>query len=129
MIESIPTGKSDRLISLRIHIGQKRYLTLISAYAPTMTNDNETKELFYHSLDSLLSETLAADKLILLGDFNARVGKEQDTWPQALGKFGKGEMNSNGALLLTKCSEHYLAITNILQLPRQAVSLLEASKI
>ncbi|XP_065056346.1 uncharacterized protein LOC135684641 [Rhopilema esculentum] len=77
-----------------------------------MTNDNETKELFYHSLDSLLSETPVADKLILLGDFNARVGKEHETWPQALGKFGKGKMNSNGELLLTKCSEHDLAITN-----------------
>ena len=112
MLESIPTGKRDRLKSLRIHISQKRYLTLISAYAPTMTNDNETKELFYHSLDSLLSETPAADKLILLGDFNARVGKEHDAWPQALGKFTKGKMNSNGELPLTTCSEHDLAITN-----------------
>lgn len=77
-----------------------------------MTNDDEAKELFYRSLDSLLSETPAADKLILLGDFNARVGKEHETWPQTLGKFGRGKMNSNGEMLLTKCSEHELIITN-----------------
>ena len=111
-LESLPTGKNDRLISLRIHIGQQRYLTLISAYAPTLTNGNETKELFYRSLDSLLSETPAADKLILLGDFNARVGKYHEAWPQTLGKFGRGKMNSNGEMLLTKCSEYQLAITN-----------------
>ena len=111
-LESLPTRKNDRLISLRIHIGRRRYLTLISAYAPTMTNENETKELFYRSLDSLLSEIPAADKLILLGDFNARVGKDHEAWPQVLGKFGRGKMNSNGEMLLTKCSEHELAITN-----------------
>uniref|UniRef100_A0A3B3HTA8 Reverse transcriptase domain-containing protein n=1 Tax=Oryzias latipes TaxID=8090 RepID=A0A3B3HTA8_ORYLA len=77
-----------------------------------MTNNDDVKELFYHSLDSLLSETPAADKLILLGDFNARVGKEHEAWPQTLGKFGRGKMNSNGEMLLTKCSEHELAITN-----------------
>ena len=111
-LESLPTGKSVRLISLRIHIGKRRYITLISAYAPTMTNDNETKEIFYCSLESLLSEVPAADKLILLGDFNARVGKDQNAWRQTLGKFGRGKMNSNGEMLLTKCFEHELAITN-----------------
>eukprot|EP00795_Rhopilema_esculentum_P004053 gene4053-20229_t len=54
----------------------------------------------------------AADKLILLGDFNARVEKEHEAWPQLLGKFEKGKMNSNCELLLTKCSEEDLAITN-----------------
>ena len=77
-----------------------------------MTNENETKELFYRYLDSLLSEIPAADKLILLGDFNARVGKDHEAWSQVLEKFGRGKMNSNGEMLLTKCSEHELAITN-----------------
>ena len=64
-------------------------MTLISAYASTMTNDSEVKELFYRSLDSLLSETPAAEKLILLGDFNARVRKEHKARSQTLGKFGR----------------------------------------
>ena len=53
---------------------------MISAYAPIMTNDSEAKEIFYHSLDSLLSETPTADKLTLLGDYNARVGKDHKHW-------------------------------------------------
>lgn len=57
------------------------------------------KELFYRSLDSLLSEIPAVDKLILLGDFNARVGKDHEAWPETLGKFGGGKMNSNGEML------------------------------
>ena len=77
-----------------------------------MNNDQETKEAFYRSLSNLLSETPPADKLIILGDFNARVGKEHALWPQTLGKFGRGKMNSNGEMLLTMCAEYGLAITN-----------------
>ena len=75
-LESLPAGKNDRLTSLRIHVGHNRYLTMISAYAPTMTYEQITKELFYHSVDSLIARKPAADKLIILGDFNARVGKD-----------------------------------------------------
>ena len=111
-LESLPAGKNDHLTSLRIHIGHKRYLMMISAYAPTMTNEQIAKELFYHSLDSLIARTPAEDKFIILGDFNARVGKDFVTWSQSLGKFGRGEMNTNGEMLLTKCSELGLAVTN-----------------
>ena len=60
---------------------------------------------------STIHWTATADKLILLGDFNARVGKDHKAWPQTLGKFGRSKMNSNSEMLLTKCSKHQLAIT------------------
>lgn len=77
-----------------------------------MTNDDETKEEFYYSLENTLSTIPAADKLIVLGDFNARVGSDHEAWPGTLGKFGRGRSNANGEMLLLKCSEHELAITN-----------------
>lgn len=61
----------------------------------------------------MLSENPAPDKLILLGDFNAGVGKDHEAWPQTLGNIGTGKMNSNGEMLSTKCSEYQLAITNM----------------
>ena len=110
-LESLPKGINDRLMSIRIKLRDNRYLTLVSVYAPTLTNDDTTKELFYESLDKIITETPRNDKLIVLGDFNARVGKDSITWKGVLGPHGVGKENSNGVLLLSKCAQHQLTIT------------------
>ena len=51
----------------------KKFATIVSAYAPTMTNPDKTKDRFYEDLDAVISAVPASDKLIILGDFNARV--------------------------------------------------------
>ncbi|CAM4708715.1 unnamed protein product [Leuciscus chuanchicus] len=48
--------------------------TLFSAYAPTLDAEHNIKEDFYRALDAILQKTLATDRLILMGDFNSRVG-------------------------------------------------------
>lgn len=50
-------------------------------------------------------------KLVILGDFNARVEKDYETW-SPLGCYGIGTMNANGLKLLELCSEFNLAICN-----------------
>ena len=55
------------------------YATIVSAYASTMTNPDEVKDKFYDDLDSVISTAPRTDKLILLGDFNARVGTDHQT--------------------------------------------------
>ena len=117
-LESLPKGISDRLMSMRLPLQGKKHLTLISVYAPTMAYTQEEKELFYQQLSSLLRTVPKEDKLLLLGDFNARVGKDSQAWPEVIGPHGMGQENSNGQLLLTFCAEHGLTITNTLfQLP------------
>jgi len=97
-----PDAISDRVISLRVPLARSRYMTLISVYAPTMTHDDCDKETFYASLHSVISRVPPSDKLFVLGDFNARVGRDAAAWPGVLGRHGVGKMNSNGLLLLTK---------------------------
>ena len=83
-----------------------------------MTNPDEVKDKFYDDLDSAISAAPWTDKLILLGDFNARVGTDHQTWEGVIGSEGVGKCNSNGLLLLRKCAEHELLITNtVFRLP------------
>ncbi len=50
--------------------------------------------------------------LYLLGDFNARVGADHESWPTCLGLHGRGKINENGQRLLEMCCLHGLCVTN-----------------
>ena len=105
---------SDRIMTMRLPLNKKNVATIISVYAPTMTNPDENKEAFYNQLASVLSGIPRTDKLLLIGDFNARIGRENDKWHLVMGKHGIGKCNSNGELLLALCSEFELIVTNIM---------------
>ena len=101
-------------MKLRIAISRIRYLTIISAYAPTLTNPDDSKEQFYEKFDQVIRSTLPSDKLVILGDFNARVGRDYSSWEGVLGRHGVGKINGNGLLRLSKCAEHSPCTTNTL---------------
>ncbi|XP_046998347.1 uncharacterized protein LOC124613674 [Schistocerca americana] len=107
-----PVSINERLMTLRVPIGSDRFITFVSAYAPTLDSDEDTKNQFYHQLNSTLSKIPIQDKLILLGDFNARVGRDNRFWRDVMGKQGVGNCNANGLLLLGLCAEHELFISN-----------------
>ena len=70
---------------MRLPLRKDNFATIISVYAPTMTNLDENKEVFYNLLPSVLSGIPRAYKLQLIGDFNARIGKDNDKWPLVMG--------------------------------------------
>lgn len=107
-----PTGISERIMSLRLPLEGRNFVTILSVYAPTLDSEDETKESFYHNLRQTLQSVPVDDKLFILGDFNARVGKNHQLWKDVIGKEGVGNVNSNGYLLLGLCTEMGLLITN-----------------
>ena len=107
-----PVGISERLMTLRLKLADSLQATLISAYAPTLDATDETKEGFYTALDSILAFIPTNDKVFLLGDFNARVGKNADLWDGVIGRHGVGNVKYNGVLQLSKCTENDLLIMN-----------------
>lgn len=108
----LPTGHNERIITMRLRLNGDQHATVICAYAPTLDSDDDIKETFYSDLDDILSNISRLDKIILLGDFNARVGKDHKVWNGVIGKEGVGSENSNGIRLLSKCAEYGLVITN-----------------
>ena len=78
-LSGLPKGINDRLMTLRLPLSGNKHATIVSAYAPTMTNPDEVKDKFYDDLDNVISATPRTDKLILLGDFNARVGTDHQS--------------------------------------------------
>ena len=107
-------------MTFKIPLPGNKHATIVSAYAPTMTNPDEVKDKFYDYLDNIISATLRTDKLTLLGDFNARVGTDHQTWEGVICSEGVGKCNSNGLLLLRKCAERDLLITNtVFKLPNK----------
>jgi len=83
-----------------------------------MTNPEDVKEKFYEKLEAFISTAPQSDRLLLLGDFNARVGKDHQAWEGVIRPHGVGKCNSNGLLLLRTCTAHVLVITNtIFRLP------------
>ena len=110
-LTEMPRPESDRIMTMILHLSKDKFATIISVYAPTMTNPDEKEEAFYNQLAGVLSGIHRTDKLLLIGDFNARIGRDNDKWPLVVVKHGIGKCNSNGEPLLALCSEFEQIVT------------------
>ncbi|KAK2157640.1 hypothetical protein NP493_1861g00041 [Ridgeia piscesae] len=108
----MPRPVIDRIMTMRLPLCKDNFATIINVLAPTMTNPDENKEAVYNQLTSVLSGIPHTDKLLLIGDFIARIGRENDKWPMVMGKHGIEKCNFNGELLLALCSEFQLIVKN-----------------
>ena len=106
-----PVGINERLMTMTLPLVDHT-LSIISAYAPTLKQSDETKACFYGSLGDAINAVPSSHKLLVMGDFNARVGTDHLDWVNIIGKQGVGNENSNGTLLLSLCAQNELCITN-----------------
>ena len=83
--------KNERMMSIRFQ-GTPMNSTIIQVYAPTTDAEEETIEIFYADLQQLIDETPKKDAILLIGDWNAKVGNKEE--PGVAGKFGLGNRNA-----------------------------------
>ena len=99
---------NDRICKIRLK-GHFRNISIISAYAPTEESREEDKEKFYDDLYRECERVQKYDLLIVLGDFNAKIGTE-DFVKQVAGKYTlHDETNENGKLL-----SHFATAQNLI---------------
>ena len=100
---------SDRVIAIKIQ-GKPFDVGIVQAYAPTSDYEDQEVDKFYEDLDNVMKQLKSQDIKIVMGDFNAKVGKEKIE--NIVGPFGLGEINSRGERLVEWCKEHNLFISN-----------------
>ena len=74
-------------------------ITLINAYAPKEDKTEEIKEQFYDDLQSVVDKVPESDLTIILGDVNAKLGKEPAYQKITVKHTLHEETNRNGELL------------------------------
>ena len=90
-------------------------MTILSVYSPTAKAPPSIKQKFSQDLQATLSLVPPRDILVLLGDFNARVGKRDHSsclWEETLGLYGLDERNDAGEEFLELCATNNLTIMN-----------------
>ena len=103
-------------MTFQLPLGNKRNLTFIAAYAPTMPSSEEYKDKFYEGLNEILATTSKSTLSDSWFSVTSLPEWELTTKPGMgiLGKDGIGKQNDNGLRLLRMCSINELTITNTL---------------
>ena len=92
--------------------GKPFNIIVIQVYAPTSNAEEAEVKLFYEDLQDLLELTPKKDVLLIIGDWNAKVGSQET--PGVTGKFGLGVQNEAGQRLTEFCQENTLIIATTL---------------
>ncbi|KAJ3607615.1 hypothetical protein NHX12_024666 [Muraenolepis orangiensis] len=91
---------------------------IIQCHAPTNGAVGDVKARSYDSLNHLLGRVGARDFIILMGDFNAKIGGWNEGYEEVMGKHGVGKMNENGECLLRPVSRTTWSLEEVYSLTK-----------
>lgn len=101
----------NRICTLRIKT-RLQNISLINAHAPTEDKTDDEKEEFYQNLANTIRVIPSNDIKIVLGDMNAKIGKEEEL----LGVIGKHSLhnvtNDNGSRLVDLASSNAMVVSS-----------------
>ncbi len=107
---------SDRICVATISLEkERRNLSFISTYAPTLDvseKHEEIREQYYQDLEKAVRDINNRNMVIIAGDMNAKTGSSNRNYPEAVGRYGKGQTNSSGEYLVEFALQNDLFLTN-----------------
>ena len=102
---------SSRIITAKFTSKRKNInLHIIQCYAPTNDADDEKKDEFYLQLQAIVEKASTKDMVMMMGDFNAKIGSDNNGYEDTMGTHGLGVMNDNGGLFADLCANNQLVI-------------------
>ena len=103
---------SDRIITARFN---SKYIktTCVQVYAPTNDAESKVKDEFYEQLQAVIERAPSHDMLVMMGDWNAKVGRPNQGEEGIVGKHAlEGDRTDNGERFVNFCALNNLAITS-----------------
>lgn len=102
---------SERISTIRLK-GRIKNISVVTFYAPTEEKEDDIKDTFYSKLEDTINNIPRYDMKIILGDANAKVGKES-IWRSITGKESLHDVsNDNGIRLLSFANSHNLFVAS-----------------
>ncbi|CAH2086616.1 unnamed protein product [Euphydryas editha] len=102
---------SDRLISIKLKASPVNF-NIIQVYAPTSTACSEDIESFYSDLETAICKIPQRELLVIMGDFNSKIGSDSHLLSPCVGKYGLGQRNERGERLVQFAADNNLVICN-----------------
>ncbi|XP_011167521.2 craniofacial development protein 2-like [Solenopsis invicta] len=88
----------DRIIYALLRLNQRYSLQIIQAYAPASAQNEDIEQFYENLMEARVSEK--AHFVIIIGDFNAKIGQRTPIDTAGVGRFGLGTRNSRGQMLV-----------------------------
>ncbi|VDO90535.1 unnamed protein product [Schistosoma margrebowiei] len=85
-------------------------MNIIRCYAHINDSNDDNKNQFYSTLQSIIPKCPRKDFTILMGKLNAKVGIDNTRYEDIMGQNGLGERNENGEKFANLCAFNKLAI-------------------
>jgi exonuclease III len=107
---------NERILMVRLQCTPIN-VTLLAIYSPVNPNGQQmaitASDNFYTDLQRTINKAPSNDLLLIMGDFNARVGKQQHhTSGNVVGPHAIDHINENGQRLVDFCAANNLIISN-----------------
>ena len=112
-VEFINSVKYEESVWMKVHSERGREALYIGCvYMPTDSTSISVVDCYYETLKEVVLSFKEKGKIVLLGDFNARVGSRSVQINDVIGMFGEDMRNASGNRLLSFLNEVEPVICN-----------------
>ena len=99
---------NNRLATIRIPLGKGKFLYVVNVHFPDSSKSKMAKESFNRQYLTALEKAKSNDVMVIMGDFNASMGTNENEEDEVCGEYGPSHRNEAGDKLRVSSSLHQL---------------------